>query len=176
MKINRAIGFWFLCLLALNAVAEDDTMRIGTIAPGFSLADQSGNLRALADYRGRWLVLYFYPKDDTPGCTTEACALRDDYLGLTQLNAQVVGVSVDDTASHAAFAKKFNLPFPLLADEGGAVAKRYGALSDWWFWKIAKRHTFIIDPNGNIAKIYHSVDPKSHSGELIADLKALQAK
>jgi peroxiredoxin Q/BCP len=161
-------------LVALNVAAEEGNMIVGDAAPDFSLPDQSGAMRGLAEFRGKWVVLYFYPKDDTPGCTKEACTLRDDYLGLTQLNAQVLGVSLDSAESHAAFSKKFGLPFPLLADDGGRVARQYGALGGFWPLRFAKRHTFVIDPRGNVARIYRDVDPGAHSRELIADLRALQ--
>lgn len=147
----------------------------GSLAPVFSLPDQDGKLRRLEEWRGKWVVLYFYPKDDTPGCTTEACAFRDDLHKLTALGAQVVGISVDDSVSHKAFAEKYHLPFPLLADKDGVVAGRYGALSNLWLVKFAKRHTFLIDPRGNIARRYLSVEASRHSAEIIDDLKILTA-
>ncbi len=146
----------------------------GNAAPDFALLDQNGATHTLACYRDRWLVLYFYPRDDTPGCTAEACAFRDDYLAARNLGAEILGVSLDHRSRHAAFAKKFNLPFPLLADTDGAVAKQYGALWGLWPLKFARRHTFLIDPRGHIAKIYRHVDPRTHSREVIADLKALR--
>ncbi len=150
-------------------------MTIGSPAPDFSLLDQNGSTRTLAGYRSRWVVLYFYPKDDTPGCTTEACRFRDDYAALQRLGAEILGVSVDHRDRHAAFAKKYSLPFPLLADTDGAVAKQYGALWGLWPLQFARRHTFLIDPQGNIARIYRNVNPETHSREVIADLKTLQA-
>ena len=149
-------------------------LEAGQAAPDFELSDQDGKKRKLADWRGKWLVLYFYPKNDTPGCTTEACNFRDDWLLLQELGAEVVGVSVDTSASHAAFAQKYKLPFPLLADAKGEVATRYGALSDWVVYKFAKRQTFIVDPQGRIARIYRSVDSDKHSTEIVADLKQLR--
>jgi peroxiredoxin Q/BCP len=146
----------------------------GQAAPDFELPDQQGKTRKLADWRGKWLVLYFYPKNDTPGCTTEACNFRDDWLLLQDLGADVVGVSVDTSASHAAFAQKYKLPFPLLADAKGEIAARYGALSDWKLFKFAKRQTFIVDPQGRIARIYRSVDSERHSVEIVADLRQLR--
>lgn len=145
-------------------------------APDFALSDQHGKPHKLSDYAGLWLVLYFYPKDDTPGCTKEACAFRDDLFQLEKLGAKVVGVSVDDSDSHARFAAKYNLPFPLLADQDAAVAARYGALNNLLVIKVAKRYTFLIDPRGNIAKSYLSVDTSRHSQEIIDDLKQLKAK
>ncbi|MCA3239329.1 MAG: peroxiredoxin [Curvibacter sp.] len=149
-------------------------LQAGQAAPDFELPDQQGKIRKLADWRGKWLVLYFYPKNDTPGCTTEACNFRDDWLLLQDLGADVVGVSVDTSASHAAFAQKYKLPFPLLADAKGEIAARYGALSDWKVMKFAKRQTFIIDPQGRIARIYRSVDSERHSVEIVADLRQLR--
>jgi peroxiredoxin Q/BCP len=146
---------------------------IGSPAPEFSLPDQSGRTVRLADFRGKWVVLYFYPKDDTPGCTEEACAFRDDQAALTLLGAQVIGVSLDDSASHAAFAKKYKLPFPLLADTGAKVSASYGAVTHLVVAKFAKRYTFLIDPQGRVAKAYLNVDTARHSAEIIADLKRL---
>jgi peroxiredoxin Q/BCP len=118
-------------------------------------------------------VLYFYPKDDTPGCTKEACSFRDDLTKLEKLGAKVVGVSVDDSDSHSKFASKYHLPFPLLADADGKVADSYGALTNLLLLKIAKRYTFLIDPKGKIAKVYLSVDTSRHSQEIVDDLKKL---
>jgi peroxiredoxin Q/BCP len=146
----------------------------GALAPAFSLEDQSGKPRSLADFRGKWVVLYFYPKDDTPGCTEEACNFRDDIFALEQMGAQVLGVSLDDSASHARFAKKHGLPFPLLADPSGAVTRSYGALTEGS--RYARRYTFLIDPAGKVAKVYTSVETSRHSAEVIADLKRLSKR
>jgi peroxiredoxin Q/BCP len=146
----------------------------GASAPAFSLADQSGKPRSLAEFRGKWVVLYFYPKDDTPGCTEEACKFRDDIFVLEQMGAQVIGVSLDDVASHAQFAKKYSLPFPLLADPSGAVTRSYGALAQGS--RYAQRYTFLIDPAGKVAKVYTSVETSRHSAEVIADLKRLSRR
>jgi thioredoxin-dependent peroxiredoxin len=143
----------------------------GTVAPDFALPDQNGKLRQLNEWRGKWVVLYFYPKDDTPGCTEEACTFRDDLEALSALDAQVVGISVDSSASHKEFAEKYHLPFPLLADAKAEVAANYGALSDWVVMKIAKRYTFLISPSGRIAKVYLSVDTSRHSAEIVKDLR-----
>ena len=172
----RKLAVGLLTLFALAAVARAEVPAIGSAAPGFTLPDQNGAPRRLAEWSGRWVVLYFYPKDDTPGCTTEACSFRDDISLISALGAQVLGISVDDTASHKAFAEKHRLPFPLLSDASAAVARQYGALSDWLVMKVAKRYTFIIDPAGRIAKVYLSVDPSRHSQEIVADLKLLQGR
>ena len=137
------------------------------------MPDQGGRTVSLDSLRGKWLVLYFYPKNDTPGCTEEACSFRDDLAQLTALGAQIVGVSIASAASNAAFASKYHLPFPLLADQNGEVARRYGAYADWLVARFARRYTFLIDPQGKIAKIYLKVDTSKHSAEIIADLKQL---
>lgn len=162
-----------LALLGLH-VAQAAELAVGSAAPGFSLNDQANKTHALADYRGRWVVLYFYPKDDTPGCTTEACNFRDAIAAIHALDTQVLGVSMDDTASHARFAEKYRLPFPLLADTSGAVSHAYGARWSMGPVKFARRHSFIIDPDGRIARIYRNVNPDRHSQEIQQDLKALQ--
>ena len=156
--------------------ASEQLPSIGQPAPSFELQDATQQTHALADYAGGWLVLYFYPKDDTPGCTKEACHFRDDLVALEKLGAKIVGVSVDDAGSHAKFAEKYHLPFTLLADVDGIVAQSYGALHDLGIAKIAKRYTFLIDPQGKIAKVYLKVDTSKHSQEIIEDLKALQTQ
>ena len=166
----------FASLLVARAARAGELPEVGKPAPDFKLPDQSGKLHTLGDYRGKWLVLYFYPKDDTPGCTQEACAFRDDLQQLTELGAQVVGVSVDDSSSHAEFAKKYHLPFPLLADKTTETTARYGALMNLFFLKVARRYTFLIDPQGNVGKVYLSVETSRHSKQIIDDLKQLTAK
>lgn len=158
------------------SVVQAEELSLGTPAPELALPDQHNHVHRIADYQGKWVVLYFYPKNDTPGCTTEACAFRDEYKVLSALNTQVLGVSVDDQDSHLAFAEKYSLPFPLLADIEGNVAKRYGALVSLGPIKFAKRHTIIIGPQGNIRKIYRSVNASRHSQEVIADLTELKAQ
>ncbi len=163
----------FGALAAPLGLAAEAVLGVGDPAPAFTLPDQHGEPRSLSDYRGDWLVLYFYPKDDTPGCTTEACSFRDNINRLIAQDAAVLGVSMDSVASHAAFAKEYELPFPLLADPGGEVVERYGALSDYLVVKFAKRQTFIVDPEGRIAAIYRKVDPDAHVQDVLEDLKAL---
>ena len=150
--------------------------KTGEAAPTFTLPDQHGKSHALTEFRGKWVVLYFYPKDDTPGCTQEACSFRDDLNQIKAIGAQVVGVSVDDSDSHAEFAQKYHLPFPLLADMNGAVAARYGALLNLQLMKFAKRYTFLIDPEGRIAKVYLKVETSRHSKDIIDDLQRLVKK
>jgi peroxiredoxin Q/BCP len=147
----------------------------GSAAPEFELADQNGRIHRLGDYAGRWLVLYFYPRDDTPGCTKEACRFRDDIGVLGDLDAAVVGVSVDDTESHADFARKYQLPFPLLSDPGGKTAAAYGSLLNLGIVRFARRHTFIIAPDGRIAARFDKVEPAGHAQEVAGALRSLRA-
>ena len=171
----RSIVALLLCGI-LCAPVWADSPPVDQAAPGFTLPDQDGAMHALADYRGKWLVLYFYPKNDAPGCATEACNFRDGYGQIKMLGAQVLGISVDDTASHLAFAKKYKLPFTLLADADGAVADRYGALTNLALIKFAKRQTFLIDPQGVIRQKWLKVDPDTHAAEVIAALKQHAAR
>ncbi|OOG48954.1 peroxiredoxin [Rhodanobacter sp. C06] len=164
-----------LCgLLATPVVAVDALPQVGASAPAFRLQDQNGHWRSPADYHGHWLVLYFYPKDFTPGCTTEVCTFRDDVAKLRQAGASVVGVSLDDTKSHAEFAAKYYVPFPLLADADRKAAAEYGVLSSMVGMHYAKRTTFLIDPEGRIAKVYADVDPKANSSQVLTDLAAMK--
>lgn len=165
--------FCLITVMIFNKTNAEE-IKIGQDAPRFSLLDQAGLVRSLDDFAGMWVVLYFYPKDDTPGCTKEACAFRDDYKVMIEENIQVLGVSIDDQASHADFAKKYNLPFPLLADSGGKIARSYESLTSLGPLKFAKRHTFIIGPRGKIRKIYRKVDVENHSKQILADMQALK--
>ena len=168
--ISFAIAFY---LFRVNVMAAP-ILKVGDDAPSFTLPDSQGNQISLNDFKGKWIVLYFYPKDDTPGCTTEACHFRDDFKLLESLGAKVIGISIDDSFSHKKFAEKYNLPFPLLSDASGEVASRYGALNNFLVIKLAKRYTYLINPQGKIAKIYLSVDTSKHSQEIIEDLKKLK--
>ena len=158
------------------AMADLESPSVGSPAPEFRLQDQNGEWRSLLDYRGKWLALYFYPKDDTPGCTTEACNFRDSADAYKAIGAEVVGVSVDNVDSHKEFESKYDLPFTLLADPEGEVCAQYGVLRDYKLMQIADRQSFIIDPDGNIAKHYEDVDPKAHSAEVLADLEWLMSQ
>ena len=141
------------------------------------LESDAGEQVTLSGLRGRTVVLYFYPKDDTPGCTTQACEFRDNIFAFNKLGAVILGISVDDVASHRQFAEEHSLPFTLLADSTKETAKSYGVLrSALGLMEIASRETFIIDPQGRVAKHYASVDPKGHSLMVLAELKVLQAK
>jgi peroxiredoxin Q/BCP len=166
----------FAAIFAFTSIGmANDQVAVGDVAPEFELPDQDGQLHSLEDYRDRWVVLYFYPKDETPGCTTEACEFRDNIFAFRDLNAQILGVSLDDVESHKAFAENHGLPFPLLADVDGTAATAYGVKTRMIGMEIAKRQTFIIDPSGSIAKHYEKVDPSKHSKQVLADLKELGA-
>lgn len=143
---------------------------VGGHAPDFRLPDQNGELHTLSGYAGRWLVLYFYPKDDTPGCTREACAFRDGLTKLEAGGASVVGVSVDTQDSHRRFADKYRLPFDLLTDADGKVARQYGVLAGWGLLRVARRVTFLITPAGKVQRVYRGIDPDRHAGEILVDL------
>jgi len=146
----------------------------GIPAPEFEMLDDTGTPRKLSDYRGRKVVLYFYPKDDTPGCTKEACNFRDDYSAYEKAGIVILGVSPDSVASHVKFKKKFQLQFPLLADEGHRVCDLYGVWGPKKFmgksYEGVLRTTFLIDENGNIVKVFEEVRPAEHSEELLSAL------
>lgn len=162
--------------LALAAAPSGAAPAVGAMAPTFRLPDQSGTMHALDQYRGKWVVLYFYPKDDTPGCTTEACEFRDNIFAFRKAGAVVLGISVDDVDSHKAFAAKHSLPFPLLADSSKSTAQSYGVLyRAMGIMEVARRETFIIDPQGRIAQHYTGVTAKGHSNTVLADLKTLMS-
>ncbi len=160
--------------LALPALAE--APKVGQPAPAFKLQDQQGKWHSLEQYRGRWVVVYFYPKASTPGCTMQACEMRDNIFAFRQVNAQILGVSVDDVESQKKFAEENSLPFPVLADPTKAAAKSFGVLTRFMgVMELAQRDTFLIDPQGRIAKHWSKVDPKGHSEMVLAELKARQA-
>jgi len=174
MFIKFSVIIVTIISMGILSTSSASDLEAGMQAPMFELFDQTETKHSLSDYLGKWVALYFYPKDDTPGCTKEACAFRDDIATLNNLDVQVFGVSVDTTVSHAEFANKYSLQFPLLADIDGKVASSYGSLTKIGPLKLAKRHTFIIDPEGKLAKIYRSVKPAAHSDEVIAEIKKLQ--
>ncbi len=146
-------------------------------APTFSLPDQDGKVHKLTDYKGQWVLLYFYPKDDTPGCTTEACTLRDNFPAFKKLKVKIFGISTDSVASHQKFAGKYNLPFILLSDQEKSVVEKYNV------WRVKNmygrkyfgiaRISFLINPQGKIAKIYDKVKPAIHAEQVLTDLKEL---
>lgn len=167
-----AVAFTWLAASVTHA-AEAPTL--GSAAPEFKLQDQNGKWHQLKDYRGKWVALYFYPKDKTPGCTTQACEFRDNIFAFREAGAVILGVSVDDVESHKEFSEKHGLPFPILADDKKTVAKEYGVLKRFLGTvELAKRDTFLIDPAGKIVKRYEDVDPKGHSQLVLKDIKELQ--
>lgn len=150
---------------------------VGTKAPAFTLPDQLGKEHALGDYAGKWVLLYFYPKDSTPGCTIEACTLRDQFKDFKKIGAVVLGVSTDSVASHKKFSDAYELPFTLLADVNKEAVGEYGVWGEKKFmgrtYMGTARTSFLINPEGKIVKIYEKVKPETHAAEVIADLKVL---
>jgi thioredoxin-dependent peroxiredoxin len=174
--MKAPILFMALLAFALPACAGDEVgppPAVGAAAPAFKLQDQKGEWHTLEQYAGKWLVLYFYPKDGTPGCTKQVCAFRDDIVKVQKAGAVVVGVSLDDVESHKAFAEKHKVPFSLLADTDKAMAKSYGVLTSKLGFSYTRRDTFVIDPNGKIAKHYPDVDPEANVKQVIEDLAKL---
>ena len=166
--------FIFVALLLPISLASLAQIKVGSKAPNFTLSDQNSIQHQLSDYEGSWVILYFYPKDDTPGCTIQACDFRDAVKRIIASKSNVFGVSLDSVESHKRFADKNNLPFSLLSDESGEVSEAYDSLNNFMSFKSAKRNTFIIDPDGKIAKIYLSVKPSTHSQMVLNDLNQLQ--
>jgi thioredoxin-dependent peroxiredoxin len=153
------------------------TLNVGDPAPAFSLPDAEGNVYTLADLAGKRVVLYFYPRDNTPGCTKEACGFRDHYAAYQDQDVVVLGVSTDDAKSHTKFIQKYELPFPLLIDTGGEVATQYGSYGLKKFmgkeYMGITRSTFIIGPDGTLEKIYRKVKAETHAETVLADLGTL---
>mgnify|MGYP001002713708 FL=1 len=166
--------FIIVALLLPFSFASLAQLKVGSKAPNFNLSDQNSIQHQLSDYEGSWVILYFYPKDDTPGCTTQACDFRDAVKRIIASKSNVFGVSLDSVESHKRFADKNNLPFSLLSDESGEVSEAYDSLNNFMSFKSAKRNTFIIDPDGKVAKIYLSVKPSTHSQMVLDDLNQLQ--
>lgn len=150
-------------------------MEIGKPAPGFELYDQSGQLYRLSDYLGSWVVLFFYPKDNTPGCTAEVCDFNSEYDRLLALGVTLIGISTDSLRSHQKFAQKYQLKFPILSDKEGRVALAYESLFRLGPFRIAKRNSFIVNPQGDIAAIYRSVKAKGHGGFIHEKIQQLMA-
>lgn len=151
------------------------TTKEGSKAPDFSLPDQDGKTHKLSQYKGKWVLLYFYPKDDTPGCTIEACTIRDQFKDFKKIKAVVLGVSKDSVESHRKFADAYDLPFTLLSDEDKKVIKKYGVWGEKNMmgrkYMGVKRMSFLITPAGKIAKVYPNVKPPKHAGEVLEDIK-----
>jgi peroxiredoxin Q/BCP len=158
--------------IAANAVVEMPA--VGTSAPTFSLTTNEGKPASLADYKGKWVVLYFYPKDFTGGCTLEAHNFQQDLAKYDAAGAVILGVSVDTAESHKSFCAKEGLNFKLLSDSDAKVSEQYGSVMEYNGMKLAARNTFIIDPQGKIAKVFVKVSPAGHSAEVLAALATLQ--
>jgi len=172
-----SVLFAGLVVATLFAVAADQSQppAVGTQAPAFSLPSQEGAQVSLDQFKGKWVVLYFYPKDFTSGCTVEAHNFQRDIDKYTEKNAVIVGVSVDDVDSHKSFCAKEGLNFKLLADSNHAVVQKYGSIMEYNGMTLAARNTFLIDPTGIIRKVYIKVSPQGHSEEVLADLQQLQS-
>lgn len=156
---------------------ENGKLSVGEVAPEFSLPDQNGVVRTLKEFSGKWLLIYFYPKDNTPGCTTEACEIRDAWGEFKKTGAEVVGISTDSVESHKNFGEKHSLPFTLLSDAGKKMVADYGV---WGLKNFmgknffgTRRTSFLIDPQGKIAKIYENVKPAEHAEEVLRDIRSL---
>jgi peroxiredoxin Q/BCP len=147
-------------------------LQVGQMAPGFELPDQDNNMHSLEGSLGEWVLLYFYPEDDTPGCTIEACEIRDNLPKFQNIGAEVFGISTDSVESHKKFAQKHGLPFTLLADEDGKVSESYGVARQGFNGKNL-RSSFLIDQEGRIAKIYEKVDPAVHAQEVLKDIQLM---
>ena len=174
MRLSVIKPLFLLVILLITSSSVLANLEVGDKAPNFILNDQNNEAHQLSDYEGRWVILYFYPKDDTPGCTTQACDFRDAVKRIIASRSVVFGLSLDSVESHKRFSDKNNLPFSLLSDEEGVAAKSYDSLNNFMGYKSAKRNTFIIDPEGFLSKIYLSVDPKTHSQMVLNDLSLLQ--
>lgn len=159
--------------LVFGAFAADTVPQVGQAAPDFTLPSQDGSKVSLHDFRGKWVVLYFYPKDGTTGCTMEAHNFQRDLARYEQLHAVIVGVSVDSANSHQEFCAKQGLTFKLLADTGKQVSRRYGSLTNLLGYKISSRNTFLVNPAGRIEKVWTGVSPARHSAEVLAALAQL---
>ena len=175
MKPLKTILISAMFLLStFSAFAEQAPPSEGSAAPEFSLTTNEGKPASLKDYRGKWVVLYFYPKDFTSGCTIEARNFQKDIAKYDQVNAVILGVSVDSAESHKDFCTKEGLNFKLLSDPDGAVSSQYGSIMEYNGSKLSARNTFLIDPEGNIAKVFIKVKPDVHSGEVLSTLAEKQ--
>ena len=175
MRRPLLLASFAVCFGLIVAPAFAAVPQVGEPAPDFRLQDQNGHWQTPGDHHGRYLVLYFYPKDFTGGCTTEVCAFRDDIVKLRQAGADVVGVSLDSVKSHEKFAEKYHVPFPLLADSDRKVTEAYGVLNEHMGLHSAKRTTFLIDPQGKIVEVYEDVDPEQNAAQVLADVTRLKA-
>ncbi|WP_431830732.1 peroxiredoxin [Acinetobacter ihumii] len=177
LSLSLSTG-WMHLAHAENSVFSTSSSKqkqwVGQAAPDFKLQDQNGKWRQLTDFRGKWLVLYFYPKDDSPGCTQEANRFKALYPEFIRSNSVVLGVSLDDVASHRKFSDKLGLPFPILADGDHQLAEKLGIVRNLGVMKIAKRESFLIDPKGTVVYHYSSVNAQTHADEVLKDIQRFQ--
>lgn len=174
-KYAFLLAFAIVAVVACNRVsAVNELPAVGAAAPAFKLTSNEGDAISLADYKGKWVVLYFYPKDMTPGCTMEARNFQRDLAKYEAANAVILGVSVDTAESHKEFCAKEGLNFKLLSDTDAKVSEQYGSIMEYQGAKLSARNTFIIDPQGKVAKVFEKVNVKVHSEEVLAALAALQ--
>lgn len=173
-SLGRNIGFTII--LTLCSVVASAGEWVGSPAPAFSLPDQDGKTHQLQDYKGKWLVLYFYPKDHTSGCTEEAKRFRAQFANYQKQSIVVAGVSLDSVESHKRFAQDLKLPFSLLSDSKKELSKQLGVLNGWGALSFTSRETFLIDPQGTIVYHYNSVSPESHATQVLADVAKLSKK
>jgi thioredoxin-dependent peroxiredoxin len=175
-KYTSMLALLLLVSLAIEGKAKEMKLKVGDNAPNFKLKDEKGQFHSLTDYRGQKVALYFYPKDDTPGCTKEACSFRDGYKALQDAGIVILGVSYDSPESHEKFKEKYNLPFTLLSDEKKEAAKAYGANGGLMGSLVAQRKTFLIDEQGKIVKIFDKVDVSEHADEVLQAFAANEQK
>ncbi|HYV14367.1 MAG TPA: peroxiredoxin [Pyrinomonadaceae bacterium] len=174
-KYAFMLAFAIVAVLACNRVgAVNEMPAVGAAAPGFSLTNNEGKQVSLGDFKGKWVVLYFYPKDFTQGCTIEARNFQRDIAKYEAINTVILGVSVDNAESHKEFCAKEGLNFKLLADTDAKVSEQYGSVMEYNGAKLSARNTFIIDPSGKIAKVFEKVKVAPHSEEVLAALASLQ--
>lgn len=173
-KILALLSILVLCSSALLAFGPAEAPAVGSVAPEFTLTTNEGNTASLKDFRGSWVVLYFYPKDFTSGCTLEAHNFQTDLEKYKAAKAVILGVSVDTAESHKSFCAKEGLTFKLLSDTDTKVSDAYGSLMEYNGMKLSARNTFIIDPQGKVAKVFMKVKPAGHSAEVLAALAELQ--
>jgi len=160
-------------LMLTSAITVASELEANGPAPNFELQDQNGEWHDLNDFSGQWLVVYFYPRADTPGCTTQGCSFRDNIYAFRGVGAEVVGISTDPVDRQKAFSDKYSLPFPILSDESGETARAYGVLIEQGSLNFARRETFLVSPEGTIVRHYQNVNPDTHTEEVLDDLLAL---
>ncbi len=171
----KHVTILYFSFLLTTTLFGGTMLTIGQPAPDFSLKDAQGKIHKLSDYKGKTVVLYFYPKDDTPGCTAEACNIRDNYNDLLKRNLVILGISFDDQKSHQKFSQKYNLPFPILSDTNKKVAGQYGAVRGALLSFVGpKRITYLIDEKQNILHIFENVDTKNHTAQILNILNSIR--